>query len=402
MDTTGNSVERQSPDPDVSDSAKVPAPAAAPRARVLLVQRRLPRYRVALFQQLNAELRRRGVDLVLAYGDPTPSEALKRDEAEMADACRLPTRYFGEHLCWQPVDTVGYDLVIVSQENRMLFNHWLCRPWRRHRLAFFGHGANLASAHPAGLAERFKHFTTRRADWFLAYTSLSRDLVLEAGFPPERITVLNNAVDTSRLRAQLAALPSEPVERLRQTLGLTPGHTGLFMGSLYAGKAIDLLLAAAARCAARTPGFRLVIVGDGPAAPQVREAAARHAWLHWAGARHGDDRLPYLAVADFMLMPGSVGLAILDGFAAGLPILSTRTRGHGPEIVYLSPGENGEMTPHEPEAYAAAIQQWMDAPQRLAALRAGALQSGQRYSLEAMVANFADGVLAALHGQRPR
>ncbi len=42
--------------------------------------------------------------------------------------------------------------------------------------------------------------------------------------------------------------------------------------------------------------------------------------------------------------PGAVGLAILDAFAAGLPMVTTHCRGHGPEIAYLRQNENGLMT----------------------------------------------------------
>jgi L-malate glycosyltransferase len=39
-----------------------------------------------------------------------------------------------------------------------------------------------------------------------------------------------------------------------------------------------------------------------------------------------------------MLMPGLVGLAVLDAFADGIPRVTTVIEYHSPEIEYLVPG----------------------------------------------------------------
>lgn len=370
--------------------------------RVLFVQRRLPAYRVPFVVAARDALQAQGVAMSFAYGTPSSVEQLKRDEGQLPGALRLPTRYLVGRACWQPFDAAAADLVIVSQENSLLYNHWLCRPWRHHKLAFFGHGGDLSNPQPQALAERYKRFTTRQADWWFAYTGLSRAMVEAAGFAPERITVLNNAVDTESLRRQLDVLAPAALAEFRLQRGLTPGKTGLFVGSLYAAKGLRLLLDAGAACAARDAQFRLLVVGDGGDAGVVREAASRYPWLHWAGALHGADKAVYLAAADFMLIPGSVGLAILDGFAAGLPIVSTHMLGHGPEIDYLQPGVNGELTSADSGAYAAAVQRLLDEPQRLQRLCAQALATGRRYTVPAMAGAFAAGVVACLDAPRSR
>ena len=61
---------------------------------------------------------------------------------------------------------------------------------------------------------------------------------------------------------------------------------------------------------------------------------------------------------------------------------------HPPEIEYLCDGENGRMTPHDPDAYAKAIGQVLTTPALMAKLRQGAIAGGFRYTMEAMVENF--------------
>ena len=45
--------------------------------------------------------------------------------------------------------------------------------------------------------------------------------------------------------------------------------------------------------------------------------------------------------------------SFLGSSAAGLPALTSRGPGHGPEIDYLQPGVNGLLTERDPQAYAA-------------------------------------------------
>ena len=369
---------------------------APTQRRVLIAERRLPAYRVPFFDALRERLARSGIALSLAHGEPTDAEQAQHDEGQLPWAQRLPTTYLGR-LCWQPFSTQGFDLVVIGHENRLLFNHWLCLRPRRPALAYFGHGTNFASQAPNALRERFKRFTARRAEAWLAYTEISATRLRQAGVRAERITVVNNAIDGAELSAQLACIDANARAQAQTAMGLTPGKTALFIGSLYAGKRIDWLLEAAALCASADAQFRLIVVGDGALAPLLRAAVAQHPrWLTWRGACHGPERAPLLALADVLLLPASVGLAILDGFAAGLPLISTTAPGHGPEIAYLDDGVNGLLTPPNASMYATAIQALLGDPARLTRMRAAARASAAQYTLAAMVERFARGLEAAL------
>lgn len=360
------------------------------RPRVLMAEPGLPHYRVALFDALRDGLQQHGVQFDFLHGQPGVSDL---PWAGSLSTGRMP---WGGRALWQPFDTTGCDLVIVSHENALLFNHWLSRPWRPFRLGLFGHGANLAAASRHTLRERFKRFTLRQADWWFGYTALSQQLAAEAGFPPERITVVDNATDTVALRRQIADMPAQRLQQLRLDHGLTPGHTGLFLGSMYAGKGLDRLVEAAARVRRKDPAFVLLMVGDGPARPAAQQAARDQVHIRWLGARHGADKAALMAVSDCLCLPGAVGLAVVDAFAAGLPLLTTDTRGHGPEIAYLDPGRNGDITPAETQAYADALLGLLQDPVRLQQWRQGAAADGRRYTVQAMASRFVQGILAAL------
>ena len=243
--------------------------------RVLVVQRRLTHYRVPFFELLRRDLRDAGLELCLAHGEPTAQEATKRDSGELSWAVRLPTRYFLDgRICWQPFGHLARDaaVTVITAENKMLCNLGEQFLARNRRVLLWGHGANLQGNRDS-LRERFKARVALRADWWLAYTDMSRDLVRALGFPSDRITVLQNAVDTAELSAQFQAVTPQAQQRLRAELGLTEGPVGLYVGSLYTEKRIEFLLEAARALRQRVPGFQLMIIGGGPQQHLVDAAA---------------------------------------------------------------------------------------------------------------------------------
>lgn len=367
---------------------------------VAIVQRRLTHYRVPLFELMREQLADEGVTLRVLHGEGTPEEASKRDAGTLPWAEHLPTRYLaGRRVCWQPFwsRVSGCDLVVVTQENKLLHNLLpLLNPWRRTPLAFWGHGGNLQSASPGGPAEVFKRWTTRRVDWWFAYTELSARLVRETGFDAARMTVLNNSIDTAALRADVQRARAEPRDALRQRLGLGAGPVGLFIGSLYPEKRLPFLLQAAQALHQRLPGFQLAIAGAGPEADWVREMAAQHAFIRALGPLRDQAKAEWLAAADMMLNPGLVGLGILDAFIAGLPLVTTDCGLHSPEIAYLDAGVNGLMTADSLDAFVGACVELLADPRGLQGLRDAAVASAARYSVQNMAERFSKGISLCL------
>jgi L-malate glycosyltransferase len=365
--------------------------------RLLIVQRRLTHYRLPFFERLRERLAHDGVQLSLAVGQATPAEAQKHDGGTLAWAVDAPCRYLlNGRLCWQDLGRAlaQADRVVITQENKLLNNLALLGGARRRPVALWGHGGNL-QARP-GLASRaaqgFKAHMSRRAQWWFAYTELSAQLFQGMQIAPERITVVNNAVDTQQLRSEVLALSQRSPAALRHEAGLPEGPLAVFIGSLYADKRLDLLLAAATLLHQQLPGFQLAIAGAGPLLESLRAQTAHSPWVHVLGPLQGTHKACLLATADLMLNPGLVGLGILDAFAAGLPLLTTDCGVHSPEIAYLQPGVNGLMCPPQAQALAeAALRLWHE-PILAERLRQGSAAAASLYGLDQMVERFAAGV----------
>lgn len=385
--------------------APVLHPAPPARARVVVTQHRLLHYRQAFFERLRVACAERGIELRLVHGQPSPTESLKKDVGQLPWADVMRNRFWrvrGVDVIWQPYprELRNADLVVLIQENRILSNYpWLLRlgVGRSQRVAYWGHGRNLQSSAPKGLRERWKRWFVNRVDWWFAYTAATRAILQADGFPGDRIAVLDNAIDNDQFLMDLASVPLETVRVCRLKLNADEGApVGLYCGSLYPDKRLDLLIAAADLVHAKRPDFRLVVVGDGPSRDIITEAAASRQWLQWVGVQRGREKAAWFRTATLYLSPGAVGLHVLDAFCAGLPMITTSTARHGPEIAYLESGRNGFVVADDAAAYAEAVMQLLDDPVRHRQVRAAATEDARRYTLDNMVRRFVEGIEGCL------
>lgn len=371
-------------------------------SRVLIIEKRLTHYRVPLYEKLRALLAARGIELLVGYGPPHVSELSKNDVGTLDWATDVPTRYLADgRICLQAFGAVAEtcDLLIVTQENKLVSNllHQL-RP-TRYPVALWGHGANL-QGDPGSLAERWKRWVSRRADWWFAYTDYTLPLLDAIGFDRSRVTVVGNAIDTQALQQCCEASEAEGQAALRGRLGIDPeAFTALYLGTFYAEKRLDLLFDAALALRQRVPGFSLILAGSGPEQAQVEAFCREHPWSRLVGQARGRLKSDVLVACDVLLNPGAVGLGILDSFVAGRPMLTTHSRRHGPEIAYLSPGVNGEITEQTVDAYVEAVCRLQAQPEVYARMAARCRASARTYSIDAMARSFADGIGQCLAAQ---
>jgi glycosyltransferase involved in cell wall biosynthesis len=296
------------------------------------------------------------------------------------------------------------DLLILGQENKLLHNYPLLLARKLglvRRVAFFGHGRNFQGDR-SSLSERFKRLYTSAPDWWFAYTEQSRKAVEAAGFPADRITVFQNSIDTSALAAQLESVTPEDRQSFRRRMSDGEAEIGLFLGGLYREKRLEFLIQAVDLIKKQRPNFLLLVAGDGPECDVVVAAAATRPWLRWLGPTFGRDKAILLKSADLFLMPGLVGLAVLDCLAAGLPMVTTAFPWHSPEIAYLADGTGViEQDWESAEAYARAIVRLLGDSATRSKIAAAAKSAASAYTMEEMVARFATGICQCLAATDP-
>jgi rhamnosyl/mannosyltransferase len=162
----------------------------------------------------------------------------------------------------------------------------------------------------------------------------------------------------------------------------------LFVGRLRHYKGLHVLLDAMPRVAAR-----LVIVGEGPKAPELRAQARRLGLgekVVFAGEVGDRELLDHYAGAAVGLLPSSTpteafGLAMVEAMAAGLPVVSTEL-GTGTSFVNRN-GETGlVVAPNDPAALAAALSALLGDPAERARMgAAGRARAREMFTTEAMM-----------------
>lgn len=376
---------------------------------VVIFQYRLFHYRTELFEQMRRMLGATGVQLEVVYGQAFGKESLKKDEGRLSWGHRVKNLYIPikekKDLCWQPLPKSirNPDLVIFMQENRLLANYyWMIRSkFGKTKVAYWGHGRDFQSRTPRGLREKLKMATINAVDWWFAYTSITVDILKKSAFPADRITLLNNSIDIAGFREDADAVSAPRLASMRAEMGIAEGApVGLFCGSIYPDKKPELLISAADLIHSAAPQFHLIVIGDGQSADVIREATATRSWLHWVGTKRGVEKAAYFKLASVVLNPGAVGLHVLDSFALGLPMITTSSALHGPEIAYLNDGVTGFTTSDDPIDYSEHVLKLIRSPVLAQEMRNQCLLAGQNYSVQNMASNFVGGILGCLEEKK--
>ena len=375
------------------------------KRKVAIIYQYIPQYRRRLYELLREKLISSGLELTVIYGQPDPDEAKKGDAAELLWGQRICNKYFNIgkwRMCWQPVLPLirDADLVIVEMANKLLINYILLlqNAFGVKKVAFWGHGKNFQAKKEHRFSEWVKRILSTKIHWWFAYNSLSAEILRDLGYPSTRITVVQNAIDTSQLKNELDRLTSEDIERVRSEIGLSGKHVGLYVGGMYIDKKLKFLLDSLVCIREQIPDFEMIFIGSGPDAYLVQEMTHENSWIHFLGPKFDNEKVPYFALSKVFLMPGAIGLAILDCFALSVPIVTTKAQGHGPEIEYFQDGENGLMVdpPDDPQLYAQAVVGLFRNESARLNLVEGCRASSLKFSIDNMVENFANGIDMAL------
>ena len=370
--------------------------------KVVIIQTEVKHYRLPFFTGLYTALQQDGIDLRVLYSNSHPVPSLRKDCFDLLPHIgrRVPGYWFLKRFIYQPIwkEIFQADLVITGSELKYIINPvlLLMSALKLKRIAFWGLGPNR---HPtrSALAEFVKKPFFNRVDWWFAYTDSIAEYLCSEGMPRERITNVQNATDSGELKRLIEGIADHEMREAKIALtGSASTRIGLYCGMLQKIKAIPLLIQAARLVKQKCPDFHLVIIGNGPERQWLEEAIAGELWIHYLGSKFGRESALYYKMADVFMLAGTAGLAVVDSFAAGLPLLVTALPTHPPEISYVIDGKNGRVASHDAVSFASVIIETLSDPGMMERLRMGANESSARYTIEAMIENYRTGIKRCL------
>ncbi len=216
----------------------------------------------------------------------------------------------------------------------------------------------------------------RSLEGVIAYSQRGAQEYLQAGIPAERIYVALNAA---------AHRPAQPPPE--KSPGFGPRPVILYVGRLQARKRLDLLIQA---CAGLPEAMQphLLIVGDGPARPELAVAAEKHyPATEFTGALFGDALAACFQRADLFVLPGTGGLAVQQAMAWGLPVIVAE--GDGTQDDLVRPENGWRIVPGDLDDLSRTLQTALSDPVRLRRMGAASYQIvAQEVNLEAMTQVF--------------
>ena len=369
--------------------------------QITIIYRFLPHYRYEFFQGLYKALKKEGINLNLIYGkNKNPARQDEVDIDWAVSVINVEVKIGNITVFWIPAPSrtvFNSDLVILMQENKILSNYqiFLRTKLNRKKIALWGHGLNY-QAPSNSLGNRFKRLYSANVDWWFAYTSGSASKVTAMGFPIDQITILKNTIDTNSLIKAYDNYAPEDVRVLRKTMSINDGPVGLFCGGMISEKRLGFLINACKQIKKKLPNFQMIFIGAGKESKKIEIEVATNNWMHFVGPKLSEERVKFFKIADVLLIPGMVGLAILDSFAMKTPLITTDHSFHSPEIEYLVNYKNGLMVRDELEVYSEAVVEVLNSKKMLADLKKHCRESALKYTIEQMVNNFVDGVLKSL------
>jgi glycosyltransferase involved in cell wall biosynthesis len=183
--------------------------------------------------------------------------------------------------------------------------------WKGVRFRCYHRSTTLSLAASAGIQAHRWLNTWRSVDQFVALTKFSRNRLIAAGLPPDRITVHGNFVSDPGPR-------SHSPSNSRQVL---------FIGRLSPEKGLDSALRA--WTSASTGDLELVVVGDDAQRP-VLEAAADDS-VTFLGWQPPSQVRSLLKDCRALLVPSrwyeGQPLVVLEAYAAGVPVIASAIGG---------------------------------------------------------------------------
>jgi len=350
---------------------------------VLLLHQKLLFYRIPIYNRLSAFLERRGFHLTVWYDGIAPQgETVDFDTLEVPMTRRNYRRILEE----RNISTV---VNFLNRKTKGIFFYLYAVLYARlsgRKTVYYGHGLNLdRRENPLELLAA--NLILLLFDRIILYSPAEKRYLGKRN--RGKVSIAYNTLDMEG-RAELV---TESREEIKKKYGMGEEFIVLFSGRIEPRKRLDMLVDIFTTTFKDRRDVGLVIVGPGLSSKlESRLTAASN--IHYLGPVYDTRSISEVfSAADLFCIPGHLGLAVVEAFHWGLPVL-TATRRHAPEYYYLKEGING-LTLNGERELAQTLEELARDRERV---RRMSEEARKTFLEEARVERMLEGYLAALEG----
>jgi len=158
------------------------------------------------------------------------------------------------------------------------------------------------------------------------------------GYPSKKMSLFKRGMTVNPMNKE-----TQWKKRFKETHGIQPGTTLLWTGRVSRDKNIDFLMQAYVESRRTHENINLILCGDGPDLPKLKELFSTHDTVHFMGRVNSRVLQQFYDIADLFVFPSvtdTFGMVILEAQASGVPALVSNIG--GPQEIILD-GETGHV-----------------------------------------------------------
>jgi glycosyltransferase involved in cell wall biosynthesis len=225
----------------------------------------------------------------------------------------------------------------------------------------------------------------RHAHHLIGNTKGICDYLIRSGVPANTVHYIGNFVEP------ILPPPAHELTSLRESLNIPDGAPVITCAArFHPNKGLPDLLEAFSKVWKNRSDARLILVGDGPLAAEIREQIQTLEMEDAVILPGWCDPKPYYHLADVLTCPSRhepLGNTILEAWACGKPLVATQTQG---AMELITPDLNGLITPvKNADALADAFEKLVNTPALCTALAAAGEKTVRtRFSKEIITSQY--------------
>lgn len=318
--------------------------------KILLFQRIIPNYRVSILNELSKKL-----NVIICSGYIKDKNFLKNVKLPYP---HLQVKEF--YLCkrkqtlvllniMKPLWSLKPNIVITEFSVSNLSNYFLLllKSFFKFKLILWGHGYNRRTDfYPEkSIKDKIRVWWMNKADALILYNENCRNVVEKYIKNPKKVFIAPNTLNTRKLIEIRSKLEKLGKNNVKKQIGFGDKYNLMYIGRLLAEKEPEKLIECFKIVSEKINSIKLHIVGDGPLYNRLNYISKGLNVKFWRSITDDIKTGELLFASDLMIIPGYLGLSIVQSFCFDTPVISQK-KGidgpfHSPEIEYIVHGKTG-------------------------------------------------------------